>query len=72
MSDDELYATAVHELGHIFGLFHSNHPSSVMFYIDADATSLLDEADLRALAARHMLRHDVHGPVAVLVESTRP
>jgi catechol 2,3-dioxygenase-like lactoylglutathione lyase family enzyme len=77
MSEDELYATAVHELGHIFGLFHSNHPSSVMFYIDADGTSILDNADLRALADRHMLRPDVRGPVPVLqetakAETTRP
>jgi hypothetical protein len=66
MSDDELYATAVHELGHLFGLFHSNHPSSVMFYIDADATSILDDADLHALASRHALRPEVHGPVPVV------
>lgn len=66
MSEDELYATAVHELGHLFGLFHSNHPSSVMFYIDADATSILDDADLQALAVRHQLRPQVRGPVPVL------
>jgi catechol 2,3-dioxygenase-like lactoylglutathione lyase family enzyme len=65
MSEDELYATAVHELGHIFGLFHSNHPSSVMFYLDADGTSLLDEADLRALSARHSLRAGRRSPIPV-------
>lgn len=69
MSEDELYATAVHELGHIFGLFHSNHPSSVMFYIDADATSMLDDADVKALATRHALRRYVRGPIPVLQEA---
>lgn len=66
MTDDELYATAVHELGHLFGLFHSSHPSSIMYYIDADATSILDEADLTALAGRHALRPDILGAVPVL------
>jgi catechol 2,3-dioxygenase-like lactoylglutathione lyase family enzyme len=66
MSEDELYATAVHELGHIFGLFHSNHANSVMFYIDADSRSILDEADLHALAGRHSLRSRLRGPIPVL------
>jgi hypothetical protein len=65
MSSDEIYATAVHELGHIFGLFHSNHPASVMFYIDADGSSMLDDADLKALAARHLVRASIRGPIPV-------
>ncbi len=67
MSADEIYATAVHELGHMFGLVHNSNPSSVMFYIDADASSALENADIDAVAARHALRADVrHGPIPVL------
>ena len=66
MSVDEIYATAVHELGHMFGLLHNNHPSSVMFYIDADGSSVLDEADLEAVGARHALRGAItRGPIPV-------
>ena len=67
MSADEVYATAVHELGHVFGLLHNNHANSVMFYLDADGSSVVDETDLRALAARHTLRSTVAiRPIAVL------
>ncbi|MBV9267697.1 MAG: matrixin family metalloprotease [Acidobacteriaceae bacterium] len=65
MSSEEIYATAIHELGHIFGLVHNSHPSSVMYYIDADGSSVLDEVDLDALRARHTLRPAVHGPVPI-------
>jgi len=67
MSADEIYATAVHELGHMFGLFHNSHPTSVMFYIDADGSSVLDETDLDAVRARHTIRQSIRrGPIPVL------
>ena len=69
MTTDEVYATAVHELGHMFGLVHNSHPGSVMFYLDANETSTLDDADLRAVKARHALRvAGRNGPIAVLTQ----
>jgi predicted Zn-dependent protease len=56
MSPEEIYATAVHELGHIFGLAHSDNKSSVMYYLDVGSASELDAADMRALAVRHAMR----------------
>lgn len=56
MSADEMYATAVHELGHLFGLRHNPSATSIMYYLDCDGTSSLDLSDLDALAARHALR----------------
>jgi hypothetical protein len=67
VSADEIYATAVHELGHMFGLLHNSNPSSVMFYIDADGSSVLEDSDIAAVATRHALRPDVRrGPIPVL------
>jgi hypothetical protein len=56
MSPEEIYATAVHELGHIFGLVHSSNALSVMYYLDVNEYAVLDAADLRSLGARHALR----------------
>jgi Matrixin len=56
MSQEEIYATAVHELGHIFGLVHSTNALSVMYYLDVNEHAFLDAADLRALGAKHALR----------------
>lgn len=56
MGADEIFATAVHELGHIFGLVHSANPSSVMYYLDVDADAELDQSDVHALAERHAMR----------------
>jgi hypothetical protein len=65
MTSDEIYATAIHELGHIFGLVHNPHPSSVMFYIDADGSSVLDETDVAALKAKHTVREGLQGPISI-------
>lgn len=55
-SPNELFVTAVHELGHILGLPHSSNASSVMYFLALDGPVFLDSADLAALAARHRLR----------------
>jgi hypothetical protein len=53
---NELFTTAVHEIGHLLGLPHSANPSSVMYFLYLDGPVCLDSADLSALAARHKLR----------------
>lgn len=66
MSEDEMYATAVHELGHLFGLRHNPHATSIMYYLDCDGTSSLDEFDLEALSAHHALRINSHDTIPVM------
>lgn len=56
LSDDEALATWIHEIGHVLGLKHNPDPRSLMYYLDVDGSSKLDEADLSALAALHQLR----------------
>lgn len=58
-SPNELFVTAVHELGHILGLPHSSNASSVMYFLALDGPVFLDSADLTALAARHRLREAI-------------
>ena len=53
---DELFLTAVHELGHVLGLPHSANSKSVMYFLAVDGPVFLDSADFAALAARHRLR----------------
>jgi hypothetical protein len=55
---NELFTTAVHEIGHLLGLPHSANPSSVMYFLYLDGPVCLDSADVSALAARHKLRTD--------------
>jgi hypothetical protein len=58
LADDEAVAIWIHEIGHLLGLKHNPSPASLMYYIDADAKSKLDAADLRALASLHAFRVD--------------
>lgn len=66
MNGEEMYATAVHELGHLFGLRHNPRASSIMYYLDCDGTSSLDVSDLQALAAHHALREPARDSIPVL------
>jgi hypothetical protein len=67
MSAQEVYATAVHELGHVFGLHHNMHASSVMFFadVDVDTSAVLDDVDLRSLRTYHAVRASLHAPIAI-------
>ncbi len=53
---NDLFLTAVQELGHVLGLPHSSNPSSAMFFLALDGPVFLDSADPAALAARRHLR----------------
>jgi hypothetical protein len=57
---NELFTTAVHEIGHLLGLPHSANPSSVMYFLYLDGPACLDSADISALAARHTLRPEAY------------
>jgi hypothetical protein len=65
MTPDEMYATAVHELGHLFGLRHNPRASSIMYFLDCDGASSLDETDLQALAIRHAVRAHAAGAIPI-------
>lgn len=56
MNSDEIYAAAVHEIGHVLGLKHSANNHSVMFFLDVDGTDVLDGKDILDLSRRHKLR----------------
>jgi hypothetical protein len=56
LTNNELYLTAIHEMGHLLGLSHNPNVFSVMYYTNGQGATLLDETDLRALAKLHKLR----------------
>ena len=56
LSATELFITAFHEIGHLLGLQHNPSPRSVMYWIDIRGDEVLDQSDMRALAATHALR----------------
>lgn len=56
LTNNELYLTAVHEIGHLLGLEHNPDVASVMYYTNSAGADQLDEADLVALSSRHRLR----------------
>jgi hypothetical protein len=68
---NELFVTAVHEVGHVLGLPHSSSASSVMYFLRLDGPVFLDRTDLELLAARHKLRAMEFSPVIVSRTTTR-
>jgi hypothetical protein len=56
LSPAERFLTAVHELGHLFGLDHNPSIKSVMVAEDFASTQSLDRQDLEALGKKHQLR----------------
>jgi len=66
LTGEELYLTAVHEIGHMLGLKHNPNPSSVMYYRDLRQHEVLDPRDLAALSSHHKLRlASIQKPVPV-------
>ena len=59
MNSAEIYATAVHELGHMLGLKHNESSRSVMYFLNVDGTEVLDRQDILELSRRHELRPEV-------------
>jgi hypothetical protein len=55
MSSDEIYGTAVHELGHMLGLKHNASSRSVMYFLSVNGTEVLDSKDILDLSAHHKL-----------------
>jgi hypothetical protein len=67
LTREEMFLTAVHEIGHMFGLKHNPSSRSVMYYLDLEGSEVLDSQDLSALASRHRLRvTSMAGPITVL------
>ena len=46
LSDDKIYAIALHEIGHALGLKHSENPKDIMYY-SLNSTRHLTENDLK-------------------------
>jgi hypothetical protein len=72
MSSSELYAAAVHELGHMLGLKHNASRHSVMYFLDIDGTEILDSKDIRDLGAHHKLRPAVIATGFLSIQSVQP
>jgi hypothetical protein len=67
LTSEELYLTAVHEIGHMLGLKHNPSAHSVMYYLDLEGTEVLDPSDLTTLAGRHKLRvSSLSEPITVM------
>jgi hypothetical protein len=56
MNNAEIYASAVHELGHMLGLKHNASSRSVMYFLNLNGTEVLDGTDIVELSKRHMLQ----------------
>jgi hypothetical protein len=56
LNRDEMYATAVHEFGHLLGLQHNSSSHSVMYFLNVGGTEVLDRTDISDLRTRHKVR----------------
>ena len=59
MTCAEIYAAAVHELGHMLGLKHNASSRSIMYFLNVNGTEVLDRKDILDLSSRHRLRATV-------------
>lgn len=56
LTKTEMFLTAVHEMGHLFGLKHNPSARSVMYFLDLEGPEVLETDDLISLARHHKLR----------------
>ena len=59
LSSPEIYATAVHEIGHMLGLKHNTRTHSVMYFLNVDGTEALDGEDILELSRLHKVRPEI-------------
>jgi hypothetical protein len=75
LTDQELYCTAAHEIGHLIGLEHNPNVASLMYYTNGAQSDRLDETDLQNISERHKLRDGARlntNTCAVAPGGTRP
>jgi predicted Zn-dependent protease len=70
MERSEIYAAAVHEIGHLLGLKHNSNIHSVMYFLDVDSTGVLDGKDILGLSRRHQLRPAVFAKGFVPIQTS--
>lgn len=56
MGRSEMYSTAVHNIGHRFGLKHNANCRSVMYFLNVNGSEALDRKDILELRNHHQLR----------------
>jgi predicted Zn-dependent protease len=71
MGSNEMYAVAVHELGHLLGLKHNMSGRSIMYFLDIDGSEVLDSKDILDLSTHHRLRREIsnstwHLPIQIV------
>jgi hypothetical protein len=59
MNGAEIYASAVHELGHTLGLKHNESSRSVMYFLNLHGSEVLDCEDILELSRRHALQPEI-------------
>jgi hypothetical protein len=71
LSANEIYAVAVHEIGHILGLKHSTSIHSVMFFLNIEGAEALDAQDILDLSRRHRIRPEILATGFLSLETER-
>ena len=70
MNSAEIYASAVHELGHMLGLKHNANSRSVMYFLNLQGTEVLDSRDILELSRRHAIRPVIGEKGVLPIQST--